>query len=322
MLNLVHLQTLQAVLDTGSFSAAGKRLGYTTSAVSQQVAALERSIGAQLFERGPRNLSPTYAATRVGEVAAVVLARLDEFDAEVRIAASVDRGRLRMSTFTSAGARVVPRVLSQLMQRYPEAEFSLHEESTPVAIAESVDSARTDLGVVYEHDTGPEQWPEDLTVQPLLDESVVVLASASRRNPLPPRVELASLADELWVANRPDTGGRVAFEHWCAQVGFRPTVRFETNNIDVIRGAVRENLGVAFVPALALGVDRTITMHRLADVHPRRRVYAVHRGPDPNPLLPAALTLLGAAADEFIEWTKTGFTTDTEHTPLATRRGA
>lgn len=319
MLNLVHLQTLQAVLETGSFSAAGKRLGYTTSAVSQQIAALERSLGVQLFERGPRNLWPTHAAKQISQVAGVVLARLEEFEAEVKIAARIDRGRLRMSAFPSAGARVLPRVLAQLMRQYPEAEFSLQEESTPVAVAEAVDTARSDLGLVYEHDAVLEQWPEDLTIHPILDESIVVLTGAARRKPLPAHVELSSLRDELWVANRPNTAGRAAFEHWCAQVGFRPKVRFETNNYDVIRGVVRENLGIAFIPALALGVDKTITMHRLVDVHPRRRVFAVNRAPDPNPLLAKALELIGEAANEFIEWTATGFVTDTAHTPLASR---
>ncbi|MFF3490496.1 LysR family transcriptional regulator [Streptomyces sp. NPDC002795] len=75
MLNLVHLQTFQAVLETGSLSAAGKRLGYTTSAVSQQVAALERGLGVRLFERGPRSLRPTHAAERVGLVAGSLLIR-------------------------------------------------------------------------------------------------------------------------------------------------------------------------------------------------------------------------------------------------------
>lgn len=325
MLNLVHLQTLQAVLESGSFSAAGKRLGYTTSAISQQISTLERSLGVQLFERGPRNLWPTYAAKQIGSVAGVILARLEEFEAEVQIAARVDRGRLRVSSFPSAGARVLPRVLAQLVRQYPKAEFSLHEENKPLAVAEAVDTARADLGLVYEHDTVPEQWPEGLSVRPILDEEIVVLTGATRRKPLAARVDLESLADELWVVNRPDTAGRLSFEHWCAQVGFRPKVRFETNNFDVIRGVVRENLGIAFIPALSLGVDKTITMHRLDDVTPRRRVYAVHRGPDPNPLLAKAIGLISEAADEFIRWTTTGFVTDTEHTPLASRttsRGA
>lgn len=320
MLNLVHLQTLQAVLETGSFSAAGKRLGYTTSAISQQISTLERGLGVPLFERGPRNLWPTHAAKRIGGVAGVILARLEEFESEVQTAARADRGRLRVSSFPSAGARLLPRVLTQLVCRYPEAEFSLHEETKPLAVAEAVDTARADLGLVYEHDTVPEQWPEDLSVHSILDEEIVVLTGATRRKPLAARVELESLADELWVANRTGAAGRASFEHWCAQVGFRPKVRFETNNFDVIRGVVRENLGIAFIPALSLGVDKTITMHRLEDVAPRRRVYAVHRRSDPNPLLAKAIGLINEAADEFIRWTTTGFVTDTEHTPLARSR--
>jgi len=142
---------------------------------------------------------------------------------------------------------------------------------------------------------------------------------AIRGNPLPPIVDLAALSDEIWVANRTDSIGRSNLEFWCSQSGFSPKVRFETNDYDVIRGIVRESLGLAFVPALALGVDQTITMHRIAGQKPRRKVRAIYRSVDPNPLVSEALTAIGQATDEFIAWTTSGFGTDAIHLPLATR---
>lgn len=319
MLNLVHLQTLQTVLATGSLSAAGKKLGYTTSAVSQQIAALERSLGVKLFERGPRNLWPTAAAHQVGEVADGILDRLTEFEAEIRGVAHGDRGRLRLAQFPSAGSRLVPPALGRLSSSFPDAEFTVQDEGQSAAVADAVRSMRADLGLVFEYDAVPETWPNDLTVHPILDEEIVVLSGAQQRNPLPPTIDLASLSDLVWVANQSDSVGRTNLEHWCALSGFHPRVRFETNDFDTIRGIVREKLGVAFVPALALGNDPTITMHRIEGLTPRRKIRAVHRASDPNPLLVPALQAITAAAAAFVDWTSSGFDTDTVHRPLASR---
>lgn len=319
MLNFVHLHTLQAVLETGSLSGAGKKLGYTTSAVSQQIAALERSLGVQLFERGPRNLWPTASAHRAGEVAAGILDQLAEFEAQMRGVTRGERGQLRLAPFPTAGSRLVPLALAKLVQRFPDAEFSVQDEIRSVAVIEAVRTMRADLGLVFEYDAVPETWPDDLAVHPVLDEEVVVLSGAARPDPLPPMVDLASLSGETWVAHRSDAPGRVNFEYWCAQSGFHPRIRFETNDYDTIRGTVREDLGIAMVPALALGNDQTITMHRLEGASPRRRIRAVHRAADPNPLLPEALQAVAEAAGQFIEWTGGGFGTDTLHRPLASR---
>ncbi|MET8468601.1 LysR family transcriptional regulator [Streptomyces sp. NPDC006422] len=317
MLNLVHVQTFRAVLETGSLSAAGKRLGYTTSAVSQQVAALERGLGVRLFERGPRSLRPTHAAERVGLVAASVLNRVDDLEAEVRALARGDRGRLRLGAFPSVGAQLVPRALARLVGRFPEAEFTVHDDARSAAVAEAVHSGRIDLGLVFEYDVVPERWSPELTVHPMLDEEIVVLSGADRHDRLPPRVELASLAEEIWVCNPAGSTGRANLQHWCARAGFAPRIRFETDDFDVIRGIVRENLGIAFAPALALGVDSSILMHRISDHRPRRRVRAVHRADDPNPLLDEALTAIKEGIAAFVEWTTGAFETDTERLPLA-----
>lgn len=322
MLNVVHLQTLRAVLATGSLSAAGRKLGYTTSAVSQQIAALERSLDVQLFERGPRNLWPTDAAHQVGEVARDVIDRLAEFEAEMRGVARGDAGRLRLAQFPGAGSRLVPPALGRLAERVPDAEFTVQDERHSAAVTDVVRSMRADLGLVFEYDAVPETWPDDLSVHPILDEEIVVLSGAQRRDTLPPTVDLASLSDQIWVANQSDSAGRTNLEHWCALSGFHPRVRFETDDFDTVRGIVRETLGIAFVPALALGHDPTITMHRIEGLTPRRKIRAVHRAADWNPLLGDALSAITEASEAFVSWTSSGFETDTVHRSLAARAEA
>jgi DNA-binding transcriptional LysR family regulator len=304
MLNLVHLQTLQAVLKTGSLSGAAKELGYTTSAVSQQIAALERALGVKLFERGPRNLWPTAAAVQMGGHAAAVLSRLGEAEEDVRAFADGNRGRLRVAAFGTVSAQLLPRALARLVDRFPGAELTLQDDDGgPDDVAQAVCEGRADLGLVFEYDLVPQTWPGELRVSPVLDEELVVLCGPGQRTEDPHHTDLAALADAIWVANREDSAGYRNLTRLCAQAGFKPEIRFTSNDFDVIRGIVRENLGVAMVPALALGIDRSITMRRMRTRSPRRKVYAVHRSTDPNPLLPAAVGAVHEAARGFLVWT-------------------
>ena len=317
MLNFMHLESLIAVIETGSFSGAGKKLGYTTSAVSQQIAALERNLGVQLFERGPRNLWPTVTAQHVSEAAGGVLTHIAELEARVRAAALSDRGQLRIASFPSIGSRVLPRALAELIRSFPDADFPVSEKEHRDSIVEAVSSMRADLGLVFAYSALPISWPENLTVIPLLEEEIVVIADAHRQPGLPALCELSSLSDEVWAAHHPGSPGRANLDHWCSALDFTPNVMFETDNHAAIRGLVRENLALGMIPALALGVDRDITMHRLVDASPRRRVYLIHRESDQNPLLHEAQRTLAASADHFVHWTREGFETYEVEQPLA-----
>jgi DNA-binding transcriptional LysR family regulator len=320
MLNMVHLQTLQAVLETGSLSGAAKELGYTTSAVSQQVAALERALGVRLFERGPRNLWPTTAAVQMGRHAAAILSRLQEAEEDVRAFAGGSAGRLRVAAFPTASAQLLPKALGRLVTRFPDAELTLQDDADPAEVAQAVCAGRADLGLVFAYDLVPRTWPGELVLSPILEEELVVLCGPGQCTADPDHAELRELSGAIWVANREDTAGYSNFVRLCAQSGFTPEVRFASNDYDVIRGIVRENLGVALVPALSLGIDRVITMRRLRSRAPCRNVIAVHRSTDPNPLLPAAVESIREAAEDFVLWTTEAFSARVD-SPLATTPG-
>lgn len=320
MLNPVHLQTLRAVLAAGSLSGAAKELGYTTSAVSQQITALERTLGMPLFERGPRNLWPTSAAVQMGVYAAEILSRLREVEDEVRGFLDGTRGRLRIGAFSTVGARLLPGALARLVTRYPNAELTVQEDSNPGFTVDSVHEARTDLGFVYKYDVVPQSWPTGLQASLILDEELVIIGGPLHKMGPRLRIDLRELSTEIWVSNRSDSPGHENLIRLCAQLGFSPNVRFQSNDFDVIRGIVRENLGVALVPALALGIDRSITMLRLASHCPRRKVFALHRVTDPNPLLPIAVESIRQAARDFERWTTEAFGVRVD-SPLASAVG-
>ncbi|RVX39292.1 DNA-binding transcriptional LysR family regulator [Nonomuraea polychroma] len=304
---MVHLQTLQAVLETGSLSGAAKELGYTTSAVSQQIATLERALGVRLFERGPRNLWPTPAAVQMGRHAAAILSRLGEAEQDIRGYAGGRRGRLRVAAFATVGAQVLPKALARLVARFPEAELTLQYDGGPPEVAQAVCEGRADLGLIFEYDLVPESVPGELHTCPILEEELVVICGRRQRTRDEFHVDLAELSDAIWVANREDSPGYENLLRLCAQSGFKPEIRFTSNDFDVIRGIVRENLGVALVPALALGIDRAITMRRMRSDGPRRKVLAAYRTTDPNPLVPAAVDAIREAAEDFVNWTTQAF---------------
>ncbi|MQA02485.1 MAG: LysR family transcriptional regulator [Streptosporangiales bacterium] len=314
-MRLVHLETLRAVLETGSLCGAAKQLGYTTSAVSQQIAALERTLGVPLFERGPRNLWPTAAAVQMGRHASAVLSRLAEAADDMRGYAGGHNGRQRVAAFTTVSSRVAPRALARTVTRFPDAELTLHDDdSADVALA--VCEGTADLGLVFEYDLVPQTWPEELRTYPVLDEELVVLCHPEQYPANGAHIDVAELADAIWVTNREGSTGHENLVRLCAQFGFDPVVRYTSHDFDVVRGIVREGLGIALVPALALGTDPAIAMRRLRPDGPRRRVLAVHRATDLNPLVPAALETIHEAAREFTRWTTEALTVRID-SPLA-----
>src|SRR3954447_25185841 len=127
MLDVKRMRVLREVAAERSFSAAAQKLGYTQSAVSQQIAALEREAGSILIERNPRGGRPTGAGEALARHAEKILARLAEAEAELEAIAGLRGGRLRLASFPTAGATLVPRAIAEFSQRYPEVELSLIE---------------------------------------------------------------------------------------------------------------------------------------------------------------------------------------------------
>src|ERR687886_371360 len=127
MLDVRRMRVLREVAAQRSFSAAAEKLGYTQSAVSQQIAALEREAGATLIERNPRGIRLTDAGEALVRHADKILARLAEAEAELEAIAGLRGGRLRLATFPTAGATLVPRAIAEFANRHPAVQLSLAE---------------------------------------------------------------------------------------------------------------------------------------------------------------------------------------------------
>src|SRR3954452_6667292 len=148
MLDVRRLRVLREVAACGSFSAAAESLSFTQSAVSQQVAALERECATTLLERGPRGVRLSAAGRGWVEHADAILARIEDAEQELAAIAGLRGGRLRLATFQSAGATIVPRALGEFHRRYPDVDLivTLEEEDARGTLV----SGEADLAIVMD----------------------------------------------------------------------------------------------------------------------------------------------------------------------------
>lgn len=290
LLKPLHLLTLKAVVRSESFALAARDLGYTASAISQQISALEKETGLVLFEREAHGIRPTAAAHRLVDLSTHVLAAMDDLDHQVQELATGATGRLRLGSFPTADVRLVPSALSALVETHPRAQIQL-EEAEPDELLTALSQGDLDVALVYEYGLSPRQWPAGLTRHHLLREDLILLRA--RGSGL--SAQLPQLSRARWITSREDTAGARSFVRLCAAAGFEAAVAFRSNNYAVVRELVSAGLGVAVVPALGHLPSDEVEATRLTQRSAHRQVMALHRSENSNPLLPAVLTCLRRA---------------------------
>ncbi|WP_229699939.1 LysR family transcriptional regulator [Streptomyces kronopolitis] len=290
LLKPLHLLTLKAVVRTESFALAARDLGYTASAISQQISALEKETGLSLFEREAHGIRPTAAAHRLVDLSTHVLAAMDELDHQVHELATGATGRLRLGSFPTADVRLVPSALSALVDTHPRAQIQL-EEGEPEELITALGHGDLDVALVYEYGLSPRQWPDGLTRHQLLREDLVLLRA--RGSGL--SAQLPQLSGARWITSREGSAGAGSFVRLCAAAGFEPAVAFRSNNYGVVRELVSAGLGVAVVPALGHVPDEGIEATRLTQRSAHRTVLALHRAENSNPLLTTMIEALRRA---------------------------
>lgn len=292
--SFASLQTLVAVVDEGSFSGAARALGYTQSAVSQQIAALERSLGLQLFERRGRSVHPTEAARHLHDRSEELVGLLTRVEGEVERLSAGQAGRIRIGSFASADDQILSPALARLLVRRRDIEVRL-EEGEPFQLLPEVIRGNLDVALAFRYDIASPPWPTDLHAIPLLREPLHVVVARSHRFARRDTVELAELREESWAANRPNTLAHACLLNTAAAAGFRPHIPFCSNNFDAVLGIAREGLAVALVPGLAVPDDSQLVPLPISGL-PYRTVAAVTRKAEPSALVAAAVRTFQDAA--------------------------
>jgi DNA-binding transcriptional LysR family regulator len=271
--DLRHLAALEAVARTGSFGRAARELGYTQSAVSQQIAQLERIVGQRLFDRpgGPRPVEPTEAGLLLLRHADAIVAQLDAARADMAALAEGEAGTLRVGIYQSVGARLLPALVRRFRAQLPRVGVRVREESSADDLLRLLEHGELDLSFAdLPLREGPFEWAE------LLQDPYVLLVSA--------RSELAELdaAPPLRdVAKLPLIGRRSTDEPERFLAGRVPEVNvvFRTDDNGTLAAFVAEGLGAAIEPRLVVDPrDRDVKMLPFGSrIPPRTLVLAWHR---------------------------------------------
>lgn len=275
------LEVFVAVARGRSFTRAARSLGYTQSAVSRQIAVLEKELRADLFDRLPRGVELTEQGRALLPHAEAMLDRLGAARGDLDSLRQVGAGRLRVGAFPTAVAALVPRALAAFRTAYPRAELSLIEGLTP-GLLERLAAGEADLAVVSAPPDRPPQ-ATGLELHHLLDERLLVAVPPGHRLADRDTVRLADLAGDPFIA-----GSATAEETLLRATlpsGFRPKIDIVAAEWTGKLGCVAAGLGVALVPALAVrATPADLVLLRLHpdDASVRRVFAATARRPTPT----------------------------------------
>jgi DNA-binding transcriptional LysR family regulator len=270
-LELRHLVALDAVATEGTFGKAALRLGYTQSAVSQQIAALERLVGGPLFDRpgGPRPVELTPLGKVVLGHARDIIARVDATgDAVERFFAGAV-GRLDIGTFQSVSNVLLPAMVRQLRSEHPGVDIRLFEEEDNDAGAQAVLAGELDLAFTIGHRGG------NLESMLLLDDPFVLVAP---RGELPDGAYPTLQLDQAALVGYPPSSCQADIETGLRTVGATPTFVFRTYDNGAQMAMVRAGMGWAVMPLLAVDTrDDGVDVRFLAPELPPRQICLVWR---------------------------------------------
>jgi DNA-binding transcriptional LysR family regulator len=297
MLDLHRLRLLREFADRGTIAATAQALGYTPSAVSQQLSALEREAGAALLDRAARSAELTDVGRRLAVHAEIILAQVEAAEADLSAAEREPSGRVTVAAFPSAAAAFAP-ALGLSLRAHPGLTLLL-QQAQPGEGLRRLRAGEVDVALVDDWSGAlPDTGPALLRYYPLLRDPVVLIVNA-RRHPLADpaiAVDLRRLREtSRWMAAPVGEPSRQAVDRLLETAGGAPAVPWEFEGLGTIVSLVAQGLGVAAVPRLALGTgDRRIAVRELPSPAPARDVYAVARAASIR--RPAVAVILAALA--------------------------
>jgi DNA-binding transcriptional LysR family regulator len=289
MLDPRRLLTFREVAKRGSFSRAAEALALTQPAVSQQVAALERQLGARLLNRGPGGPAPTEAGALLLEHADAIAERLAQADAQLAELVAAERETLRLGAFPSALGSIVPAAIAALHEQWPDVLVEAVEGSAQ-ANGAAVAAGALHVAVCFQDATAPRHEPEGTERRELGEESMLALLPAGHPLAARGRIELAELADETWSAPSRDH----LIYRACVAAGFEPRIAYVIRDPLAIGELVAGGLAVTLAPELLVGRRSGVVMVPLDDAVPRRSLYALTAA---SGVRPVASAFVAALAD-------------------------
>lgn len=295
---LRHFAALQAVASEGSFGRAAERLGYTQSAISQQIQTLERIVGEKLVERpgGPRPVSLTEAGHLLLRHADSIVARMQAAQADLHAMRTGEAGLLRIGTFQSVGARLLPEIVRRFREQWPQIAVTLEERDSDAELAQMVERGEIDVAFAL-----PPFYDAPLeTIELLRDPYVLVVAKSSPLAKLTKAPPLAEIVREPLIGFR-TCRSMEPFEDAVRAIGAEATFGFRSDDNGTVQGMVAAGIGSAVLPRLSVDASdpRVAVLELGATVPPRLISIVRHRDRYHSPAARAFVeTALAIVSDE------------------------
>ncbi len=242
-MDLRQLRYYEAVTRHRHFTRAAEELHVAQSALSQQVARLERELGIELLERTTRSVDTTDAGELVVARARTILAEAEALHADVDALRGLTRGRVRVGALLFGGALDIPVLLAEFIDRYPNVDVGLREGTVQRMLDMLMDGS-LDLTFALE----PPRLPDGLERLPVSSEELAVAASPSHRLAGRTRLRLTDLRDERLIMFETGASTRERVEEAFAAVGVTPRIALEANDLAFVRALVARGIGLAIMP--------------------------------------------------------------------------
>jgi DNA-binding transcriptional LysR family regulator len=287
MLDTHRIRVFRSVIASGSIQAAADNLGYTASAISQQISALQKETGLTLFERAGRGLSPTPAAETLFASTNELMGQLSHLDSVVADLREGRSGRLTIGYFASAGAEWMPTLARRLTTELPDLTLELVLTEVPEYLGAALD---IDIAV----DLPGAQGPPGSRRIPLAADPYVAILPADHPLADAPEVGLAQLAGDTWIRNDlPNTAVARILASACEAAGFQPRYAVQAQDHYTAIAFVKAGVGVTVLPELAAHViPKDVRVLPVTAPTPIRHIAAVVRDPAGNSAARRAVELL------------------------------
>jgi len=279
MIDVRRLRLLLELTRRGTITAVADALAYTPSAVSQQLAALEREAGVPLLERTGRRVALTPAGTVLAGYAESVFAVLEQASAALAATRDSLTGPLRIGAFPTAARVILPPALVTLGRDHPALELMV-TELDPVDVPDALRTGALDVALTFVYDYVPAEPDPAMDSEPLLEETVY-LATAD-----PVRASIGDWRDAPWIAGSPGTLCHSLVVRACQACGFTPRIRHHADDFGTVLALVAAGQGVSLIPQLgAADAPSGVTLTSLAAR--RRTSIAFRRGTRHHPAIAA-----------------------------------
>lgn len=298
VLDLRRLRFLREFEERGTLAAVAAALGYSPSAVSQQLTLLEKEIGTRLFEKAGRGVRLTDAGQLLAQHARVLLSAAEAAEADLAALSGEVRGMVRAGGLQSAARRLLIPAVARMMVDHPQVGLEIFELELEQALP-GLRLGAVDLVIGDEYDGHPRPRPAGLRFTLLHEEPLKLVLPATHPLARPGGpVAVAMLRSDVWTASAEGTGHHAMVVATCRSLGgYEPDLRHRSNDADVQLELVRVAAAVALMPALTLPTnDPALAVRDVAEASLRRRLVVVTRDSPPAPALTALLSAVAHQA--------------------------